>query len=136
MNAWRRFLLDHRRLAAGLVLLALAMKLLVPTGYMIGSAGGSITVELCSGTTRQTVTMAMPGMAHHGGDKMPEHGKAEMPCAFAGLVAPALGGADPLLLAVAIAFIVATVFRLPAPCRATRAPPHLRPPLRGPPLAA
>lgn len=46
-----------------------------------------------------------------------------------------MSGADPLLLALVVAFIVATVFRTvvpPAPRQFTR----LRPPLRAPPATA
>ena len=138
MIGLRHHLMRHRRLAAWLIVLTLLVKLIVPSGYMLGWSGGRVTAELCSGVApAPAVAHAMPGMvgmAHHTPDKTPEHGKVEMPCAFAGLVAPALGGADPLLLAAAIAFIVATVFRLAAPRRAARARPYLRPPLRGPPI--
>ena len=55
-------------------------------------------------------------------------------CAFSGLGHSALGGADPPLLAVALAFILLTGFaRLPAlPARDI---PFLRPQLRGPPAS-
>lgn len=111
------------------------MKLLVPTGYMASVAAGSITIELCSGYGPQTMTMAMPGMAHHS-DQHGESGKAEAPCAFAGLAAPSLAGADPLVLAVAIAFIVLTVFRIAARIAVSGVPSYLRPPLRAPPARA
>ncbi|MEG3175148.1 DUF2946 family protein [Sphingomonas sp. RB3P16] len=130
MTGFRHFLLDHRLLAAGILALALMLKMLVPAGFMVGSDHGVVTIEICSGFGPMK-TMAMPGMPHHP-DKTEQQGK-EMPCAFSGLAAAALAAIDPLLLAVAIAFIIATVFRVtisrPAPAR-----PYLRPPLRGPPL--
>ena len=98
---------------------------------MLDASGGSITVELCSGYGPMTMAMPMPGTTHHGGKH--DGGKAEQPCAFAGLNAPAVGGADPLLLAMALAFVMAAAFWIdlrPAPRRSR----HLRPPLRGPPL--
>lgn len=109
------------------------LKLLVPTGYMIDSSHGRITVTICSGTGPATMTMEMPGMDH----SMPDHGKkdsgkAEMPCAFAGLSAAMTGAIDPVQLAALIAFVMAlglVAVILPAPAR----PAHLRPPLRGPP---
>ena len=129
MTGLRRYFLRHRALAAWLVALALLMKVLVPTGYMLGMSDGSITVELCSGYG--PMTMSTPGMAHHGGDKS-DHGKAEQPCAFSGLSAPSLAAADPILLALALAFIIATAFRAPIPVL-VQARAFLRPPTTGPP---
>ena len=131
MTGLRRYLLRHRALAACLVALALLMKVLVPTGYMLGTSAGSITVEVCSGYGPMKMTMPMPGMAHHQGDKG-DHGKAEQPCAFSGLSAPSLAAADPILLALAIAFIIATAFLAPIPVL-VRAWAFLRPPTTGPP---
>jgi hypothetical protein len=130
----RRSLFAHRRWAAALLVLALLAKLLVPAGFMPSVAAGGITVELCSGYGVEKVAMALPGLAGH--EKQPgQHGKADSPCTFAGLTAPSLAGADPIILAVAIAFIVATVFRAEA-VAAMRSAEHLRPPLRGPPATA
>ena len=131
MTGLRQYLLHHRALAAWLVALALLMKVLVPTGYMLGTSAGSITVELCSGYGPMKMAMPMPGMAHHQGDKS-DHGKAEQPCAFSGLSAPSLAAADPILLALALAFIIATAFRAPTPVR-IQARAFLRPPTTGPP---
>ena len=129
-----RHLLAQRHLAAILCAATLLLKLVVPTGYMIDSVPGGIAITICSGTAPATMAMDMPGM--HG--DMPDHGKgkdhvrAEMPCAFAGLSAAALGAIDPVQLAVLIAFVLALGLvetLLPAPSR----PAYLRPPLRGPP---
>jgi hypothetical protein len=128
----RHFLLRHRALAAWVLSLALLMKVLVPAGYMIGNSAGTITVELCSGYGPMKMTMAIPGMDQHQ-DKGDHQGK-EMPCAFSGLATPSLAAVDPLLLALVIAFIVATVFRI-ATFGTVSAPGRLRPPLRGPPTA-
>jgi len=112
----------------------LLLKLLVPTGYMIDSDHGHLTITICSGTAPSTMTMDMSGvhgdMADHGKSK--DHGKAEMPCAFSGLSAAMLGAIDPIQLAALMAFVLAVGLAatiLPAPSR----PAHLRPPLRGPP---
>ena len=131
MTGLRQYLLRHRALAAWLVALALLMKVLVPTGYMLGTSAGSITVELCSGYGPMKMTMPMPGMAHHQGDKS-DHGKAEQPCAFSGLSAPSLAATDPILLALALAFIIALAFRPQTP-GLVQAPAFLRPPTTGPP---
>jgi len=129
-------------LAAWLLTLALLLKMIVPSGYMLDSSGGSIGLVLCSGMAPAPAApshaMAMPGMPHHatrdtGHGSKKDGQTAEQPCAFAGLNAVSLAATDPILLALAIAFVIATVFRQvsqkPAHARA-----YLRPPLRGPPL--
>ncbi len=113
----------------------LALRMLVPAGYMIAATPGGWAVTLCSGMAPAGHAMAaMPGMAaHHAGERPPEHDRAEMPCAFAGLAAPALaGGADPVLMLAAIAFVMA-IARAIARRRPIPPAPFLRPPLRGPP---
>lgn len=112
----------------------LLLKLLVPTGYMIGIDHGHIAIIVCPGVVPTATAMAMPGMHHDatGHGKSSDHGKAEMPCAFAGLSAAMTGAIDPIQLAALIAFVIAIGLGgvvLPAPF----APTHLRPPLRGPP---
>ncbi|MFW2852695.1 DUF2946 family protein [Sphingomonas sp. TX0543] len=112
---------------------ALLLKLLVPTGYMIGSDSGRVTIELCSGVGPQTMGMSMdhdtPG---HG--KSSDHGKVQMPCAFSGLSAAAMGAADAIQLAALTVFVMA-VGLSPATPRRTVRRVYLRPPLRGPPAA-
>ena len=131
-----RHLLAHRRLILLLCAAALLFKLVVPTGYMIAVDGGRLTMTICSGTVPPPPPpMDMPGMSGmHGADHdtAKDHGKAEQPCAFAGLSAAALGAIDPVQLAALIAYVLAAglfVGVLPAPAR----PAYLRPPLRGPP---
>ena len=110
------------------------MRIVVPAGYMPMFSGHSVMIELCSGYGPIEMTMTMPGMANHP-DKKGEHGKGEMPCGFSGLSTPSLAGADPILLATAIAFIIAAAFR-PVPASRVVLPTYLRPPLRGPPITA
>ena len=134
VTSFRHLLLRHRMLAAWLIAIALLMKLLVPEGFMPMVSGGTITMELCSGYQPQKMAMAMPGMADHAGKKG-QSGKAEMPCAFSGLSAPSLTTADPILIAIMIAFVLALgVFVAPLPPIAD--PLRLRPPLRAPPHTA
>lgn len=111
--------------------MTLLLKALVPAGYMVGTSGGAVTIEMCSGYGPMKMTIAMPGLAHPDG-KQDRRGK-EMPCAFSGLAAPSLAGADPLLLAPAILFIIATVFRAADRTGPPDEPAFLRPPPRGPP---
>lgn len=129
-----RRLLAQRYLAVLVCAATLLLKLLVPTGYMVGSDHGRITVTICSGTAPRTITMEMPGMhgdmADHGKSK--DHGRAEMPCAFSGMSAAMLGSIDPVQLAALIVFILALGLIAAIPPASSR-PAYLRPPLRGPP---
>ncbi|MBB3348711.1 hypothetical protein [Sphingomonas sp. BK069] len=125
MTSLRRLLANSPCLALWLVVAALAVRLLVPAGYMLSPA-------------RPLALVACPGVApvaHHRHDRSPAHHRApEQPCAFAALTTP---------LAVAAATVPPAVTALaaatPAPRRravaAPRAPPRWRPPLRAPPLA-
>jgi hypothetical protein len=129
-----RRLLAQRYFAVLVCAAALLLKLLVPTGYMIGSEPGRITLELCSGVAPRAMTNAMPGM--HGdmpdhGDSQ-DHGKVEMPCAFAALSTASLGAIDPIQFITLIAFVMA-VGLSPAVLPTIMRRSNLRPPLRGPP---
>jgi hypothetical protein len=140
VTSLRRHLLKHRASAALLLLVALMMRVLVPAGFMPVLDRGTITITLCSGAGPQKIEVAMPGMvaaemathgAGHHSDSEP-HEKSQAPCVFSGLAAPALSAADPILLAVAIVFVMA--FGLRTPDRPVVTPAlRLRPPLRGPP---
>lgn len=143
MNAVRH-LLAQRHLAVLLCAATLLLKLLVPTGYMIASDHGRLSITICSGMATEPTGMAMPGMDHamtmaHDTipvpDKSPGHAKPEMPCTFAGLSAQVLGAVDVELLAIALAAVVIMALRS-VPRLAPRTASYLRPPLRGPPLSA
>lgn len=148
VTALRHTLLRHRLLAMLLVAAALVMKVLIPTGYMASVSAGSIVIIMCPGSGPQTMASAMPGMDHampgmdhampgmdHGDGKKGDHGKVEMPCAFSALSAASLAATDPLILALAIAFIMVAVFRAVV-SSAFATPAFLRPPLRGPPATS
>ena len=135
-----RHLLAQRHLATLLLAAALLLKLVVPTGYMIAADHGRLSIIVCPGMTPAPTPMPMGGMAHdmtmpHDPGKPAEHGKAEIPCAFAGLSAQALGAVDIVLLAIALAVVAAMALR-GRPTVAPRDAPRLRPPSRGPPLLA
>ncbi len=133
MQRTRALLRRHPAMLAALLFCTLLIRALVPAGYMPEVAGGTITLTLCSGTMpAEPTTVAMPGM-HHGSGHDGKT-KAEQPCAFAGLTAPALGSADALLLLAALAF--AFLLALAPQPLSLPAPAHLRPPLRAPPLTA
>lgn len=115
-----------------LVACTLAARLLVPAGFMPVAQGGRMTLALCPGMA--TAATAMAGM-HHGPSPSEGHGRADAPCAYAGLGLSALGTADPVLLLVGLLFAFVLAIRAVVQ-RPPRASPRLRPPLRGPPAIA
>jgi hypothetical protein len=128
---------DHARLTLVLLALVLAVKALVPAGFML-SAGGDrlVSVTICSdagGSPRQ-MQIALAGQQDTGGDHSDAGDKAAH-CAFSGLGHSAIGGADPLLLAGALAFVL-LIGLAPLPALPRRELRFLRPQLRGPPAAA
>ena len=133
MHLARYLVFANRRLAGLILLLPLAMKLIVPVGFMPSVTDGRFTFSICSGAG--PMVMAMPGMDHGKSSEPGQAGKSEPPCAFSGLAAPALAAADAVLLAIALLFVMALGMRAVAP-RHAPATPHLRPFLRGPPAKA
>lgn len=135
MHALRAFLRTNRRLALALVALALVIKALVPAGYMLsgplGDGARVLTVAICADASGELATKQITVPS----DGKSDHAKAEGTCAWGVLAMAALAGADVLLLALALAFILALGL-------APRRPPargqltYLRPPLRGPPAFA
>jgi hypothetical protein len=133
MHALRAFFLRHRALALAVVALALAMKALVPTGYMVGGDAHRMTVRICDGVAghddAQVITL--PGHKDDAAKIAHDH----QVCPYSALAHAGLGGADPFLLAIALAFILLLGF---APVRAPdlRAWARALPPTRGPPVRA
>jgi hypothetical protein len=124
----------HARRSLALVVLALIVKALLPTGFVVSStAEHFLTVTICadaSGTPKQ-MQIAIPSKDDIDGDHSPDAGQGQ-PCAFSGLGHAAFGGVDPVLLAAAIAFVLLAGFA-PLKPPALRDVGFLRPPLRGPP---
>lgn len=133
MGTLRNFLREHRQFALLLVALALAMKALVPTGYMIGTDSKVLTIQICADGSGQHFTkqIVIP-MTGKPLDERGEQGKAGSTCPYSVLSMASLGGADLALLAIALAFIMILGF---APVRRPwlQGIFYLRPPLRGPP---
>lgn len=131
MLSLRAFFMRHRALAVLLVMAALCLKIVVPTGFMIGQNSKVLTIQLCHDGLGEVITkqLVIP-MKDGGSDSSGKQGKGE--CPFASLSMASMTGADPALLALALAFILALGF---APARITlpKRVFHLRPPLRGPP---
>jgi len=130
VHAFRTLLNRHILAAAALIALALAMRVLVPSGFMPTSDHNRIVVALCSGSGPATVAI---DLGKEKGDASHERA-ADMSCAFAGLGSPSLAGADPVLLVLAVAFALLLTARAVDPLSSV--PLRLRPPLRGPPLTA
>ena len=132
MPAFRAFFRTHHRLALALVALAMVIKALVPAGYMLSDKAHVLTIAICAdasgGQTTKQIVVPFDG-------KSAEHAKAEGTCAWGTLVMAALGAADVLLLALALAFILALGLAPSRPAPPARAG-YLRPPLRGPPAFA
>lgn len=131
MHAIRAFLRTNRRLALGLVVLALVIKALVPAGYMLGEKSHILSIAICGdasgGQLTKQITVPSDGKF--------DHAKAEGTCAWGVLAMAALGGADALLLALALVFILALGLVPSRPAPPSRGF-YLRPPLRGPPAQA
>jgi hypothetical protein len=132
MTQLRHYLRDHRHVAVTILMVAMLMRLLLPTGFMPEVSAGKITIALCTGHASAVSDMAMPDGSHH---QQGQPAKHDMPCPFSSASAHGLAGTDPILLAIAIAFVMALCLRPVAVVRIADAP-HLRPPLRGPPLTA
>ena len=130
MHSVRAFLNRHFLAAAALIALALSMRIVIPVGLMPTMEHGRIVVGLCSGSGPATMIIEVQKDTQDAS----HDGEADTPCAFAGLGSPALGGADPVLLAIAVVFAMLLVARAVVPLVA--APRRLRPRLRGPPLTA
>ena len=135
MHHLRAFVLDHARLTLVLLALVLVVKAALPAGFMIATDGERfLTVTVCSDATGvpKQMKIALPGKDTAKADHAEAADKGA-PCAFAGLGHAMLGGADALLLAAALAFILLTGFA-PVIAPRLRGTHYLRPPLRGPPL--
>lgn len=121
-----------------LVVLALGVKLLLPAGIMPAPGARTFTVMVCSETGHQPTAMqlAIPFDRPAPGSGSPaKQDTASGACPYAGLALGALPAADPLQLALAIAFLLALGFAAAPPLRLASVA-HLRPPSRGPPRRA
>ncbi len=147
--------------AALLLALTLAMKLLVPAGYMFDRTSPFPAVVICPDANPNSVVKTKPAAASsHGGHNMQamsgdmdhmsgamgqmsddagqddgSHGAhgSKNPCPYSLLPMASMAAAEGTLLAIALTFILTLGFaRVLAPQLARSL--HLRPPLRGPPI--
>ncbi len=141
MRGLRTFLLRHRVLAAMALALALSVRLLVPSGFMIASDARVLTVVICSGVTgaHETAQIVIPQSGQKSGQGNGPGGRHDAgktdPCPYSSLAMASTGAAAAPLLATAMAFILALGFAPVASVPRERVR-HFRPPLRGPPVLA
>lgn len=134
MDKIRQFFKTRPSVAVLLIVFALAMKMLVPAGYMLSPSSKYLTVLVCSGTNMDPVTIKVPRAPEAPGTGDHDSAAKDV-CSFSALGHASLAAADPVLLTAAILFILALGF-LPVPLIRRAIPTRLRPPLRGPPLTA
>lgn len=133
MQRLRALIRNHRHLALLVLALAFLVRAALPAGYMVArDASSVITIAVCSDVsgehkTTQLVIPAKPGA--------PAKAAKDGSCAFSAMAKGALGGIDPILLALAFAFIL-VLGLAPARVLPARPVPHTLPPLRGPPALA
>jgi hypothetical protein len=110
---------------------ALFMRAVLPQGYMPErSDSGSIAVVVCGSGAIHRVPLA----DGTGRGEEEQQQRAEPPCAFAGIAAPAIPPHSPPELALPAPAALAQADR--APVVVPEAAPRLHPPARGPPLPA
>jgi hypothetical protein len=130
MRGWIRRLTAGRGVFTVLLLLALSVRLVVPTGFMPVATTYGIIVSLCSGSgpSEIFVELGKKGPA-------PQHSAADSPCAFAGLGAGLTNEPPALLPTVLPLPAIITLGRAIADLTVHRlaAPP---PPAIGPPRSA
>ncbi|RKF22584.1 hypothetical protein D6851_05030 [Altericroceibacterium spongiae] len=119
-----------------LVALALCLKVLVPTGYMIDSGDRFLSVRICDGQVggkALLIKVQTNKTGHSHGSGEGEHtDHAATHCPFATMAVSGLEADDPFFFAIALAFILALGFApVVTPC--VRRIVYARPPLRGPP---
>jgi hypothetical protein len=135
MRRLRHILLEQRRLALWLVAIALAVKALVPGGYMVGQQGTALTIAICGDAAGANLVRKIVVPQRETPEDLALHHAKGAACPYSALDMAGTAGTDPSLLVLALAFILAIgLAPLVAPALATRS--HLRPPLRGPPLGA
>ena len=135
MQSPRRLILTHRRLATALLVLTMALRVVVPVGFMPVLSGGGIVMTICSSAAPLAMVTAHAATGHHepgdpqGSDK--QAGRSQ-PCTFAALSSPGLAAEAPLLPAQAILIALDIASWIPAlPPTVSR--PYLNPPTTGPP---
>lgn len=119
-----------------LCMLALTLRLIVPTGYMPAMSQGRMVVSICSGNATPSMLVTIPGLEQQPGegrhDDRDQHGA---PCAYAGLSMSALDAVTLVLVRTAPRFVEETG-SLPPPVSVASWRAGVRPWVRGPRPAA
>jgi hypothetical protein len=110
---------------------ALAIRAVMPQGYMVTMAPGQIAISICTGQGPSTILIGKAQGSDHSDDGHDGQDAAQR-CAFADLTVPGLPAVPPIELALALAFVLALWLAHAVPLRLHRVG-RLRPPLRGPP---
>lgn len=111
MRFLRNLIRAHPFLAHATLAMALCLKVLVPSGFMISASSKSIIVGLCSGRmdAPKATTITIPMGPKH--SELPDQkSAADAPCAFSVLSMATTGSVDLPLLALALAFILSMGF--------------------------
>lgn len=133
MGAMRHFLLIRHRITFAVIAMALAMKALVPAGFMIETRDHVLTIAICADASSGHVVakqIVIPGKSAGGQLAAGKSGEA---CPFSALSMVGASAVDPALLVVALAFILLQGF-LPLVAPRVTSARRIRPPLRAPPV--
>ena len=131
MLAARAIITRHRTLALLLAILALCLKVVLPSGYMIGVHSKILTIQMCdevpgANLSRQIVLPMKKDVDDRGTDR------GKLDCPYTVLTMASSAGVQLALLVSASIFFL-TALQRPVSQDAMRSRAHLRPPLRGPP---
>ena len=136
MRKWRAFLIANSHFAFAILALALAMKALLPAGFMLdGGFGRSPAIMICGSDTAAALVQPIAGKTKADEPAGSDGDHASAACPHGVLSMAALPGDEGMGLAVALAFTLALSF-FSAPRTRVKAARRLRPPLRAPPLVA
>jgi hypothetical protein len=136
MRQFRRLIHARPVFALFVLAMALCVKALLPSGYMVSAGTKSFTVGLCSDGIgiHKTTTITVP--VDPTAPTEPAHqGKTDGHCAFSALSMAATSGADAPLLALALVFVLA-IGLLAQPTLLRANPRGMLPPSQGPPARA
>lgn len=119
----------------GFLLIALLLRVSIPTGMMLVAGEGGPRIVPCPSAL---TALAPAAAAHHGSHQQPQHehkSQEPAPCPFGVLLFPALPPAPPVL-ALRLLEPAPLPALPPSGAAPARGPAHLRPPARGPPVLA
>ncbi len=131
MDQIRLWIAQHRHAAATLLLLALALRALIPAGHMLAPGAMTLSVTLCSGLDMPPATLTIPIERA----PQPDADSAKADCQAGNAGHAWLPAADAALLLTAMSYILLLSLR-PLPALALARPRFRLPHRRGPPITA